>query len=556
MPTKELKKVMTDHVLKSDREAIRMICKRIQQEEDAKMAQQRLVQERSTEIRQGFELRTQYNDVLMQMSGQQPTREPRRGHASARRVQELAQPRPAPPVSNVTKLSDFRGLLHVDHQFALEARFPGMGHDLAAEAMREATQSARATVKQPVQKKQSLSPPRTPPAKTMRRRSTVIEEGSLVQTASVPVTQDKLSKVAVRDDPLMQSRRASVQFQATMAPPAPHLVGLQETLANDPAQMDHIMTSRSSPKAGGRSSRTSERRTSQIELPPPLQPVVYPVVVEASEAQSPRRASVTGPRPAALDEPAAGRSLRAAGEQTMTPRQREPWPPLGSQVIDIRLRAASGLPQATEQGGSVHVKCRIVGKPRAVAASTVGVAEGGEELELNQDLALRGWKLGDDLEVAICDQGGHKLATARLSSSKFFPHGFDGRLALESAAVTAKRKALNRQGSKEASMGDGAESERPRRPLVPPSMDLRVTVQDAIETGPGDVAPYALRREALMAPHLQPTTAAVVHDIAHFEANLREQPVIGNFWMTPRGDARSRGAGGAASADGRAAGSR
>ncbi|CAK0880706.1 unnamed protein product, partial [Prorocentrum cordatum] len=157
-PRRSLKKVMTDHVLKSDREAIRMICKRIQQEEDAKMAQQRLVQERSTEIRQGFELRTQYNDVLMQMSGQQPTREPRRGHASARRVQELAQPRPAPPVSNVTKdLSDFRGLLHVDHQFALEARFPGMGHDLAAEAMREATQSARATVKQPVQKKQSLS---------------------------------------------------------------------------------------------------------------------------------------------------------------------------------------------------------------------------------------------------------------------------------------------------------------------------------------------------------------------------------------------------------------
>jgi len=343
-----------------------------------------------------------------------------------------------------------------------------------------------------------------------------------------------------------------VQFQATMAPPAPHSV-LQETLANDPAQMDHVMTSRSSQKVGGRSSGMSGRRTSQIELPPPLQSVVYPVAVGASEAESPRRTSVVGRRSSAPDGSGAASRLRATGEQQMTPRRRELWPPLGSQVIDISVRTASGLPQATELGSSVYVSCRIVGKPRATVESAAGVAEGDLELQLNQDLALQGWKLGDDLEVAICEQGGGKLATARLRSSKFFPDGFDGRLALESTEVASKRKALNRQGSK-ANTGEGSDSVRPRRAPAPPSIDLRVAVQDAIETGPGDAPPFALRREALMAPHLQPNTAAVVHDIDHFEANLREQPVIGNFWMTPRGDARSRGKPTAAEA--RAAGGR
>lgn len=550
MPARELKMMMTDQVLKSDREGIRQICKRIQQEEDSKMARRRMEKERREELRQGFELRAQYNDMLMQMSGQQPTREPRTAPVSARQLEELAQPRQSRPLPNITQLSDFRGMLHVDHQFALESLFPGAGHDLAEEAMRDATRSARATASQQRQKKQPPSPPRTPPA-TTTRRATIMEEGSLVQMGSVPVTQDKLSKVALRDDPREQARRASVQFQATAAPPAPPSVPQETSFFSDPAQMDHVMTSRSSPKAG---SSTSRRRSSQIDIPPPLHPVVYPVAVGAAdEAHSPKRASVVGQRSAALDEPGAASSLRAAGGQQLTPRRSELWPPVGSQVIDISVRTASGLPQATETSSGLYVACRIVGKPRAVAESAAGVAEAGEELQLNQDLTLQGWKLGDDLEVAICEQGGGKLATARLRSSKFFPDGFDGRLALESAEVAAKRKALSRQCSKATVGDDGSEPTRPRRAPAPASVDLRVAVQDAIETG-GDMPPFALRREALMASHLQPTTSAVVHDLSHFEANLREQPVIGNFWMTPRGDARSRG--GTAAAEARAASGR
>lgn len=44
---------------------------------------------------------------------------------------------------DITKRSDYSGLVHVDHRHALEARFPGTGHGLASSFTTECTDKAK-----------------------------------------------------------------------------------------------------------------------------------------------------------------------------------------------------------------------------------------------------------------------------------------------------------------------------------------------------------------------------------------------------------------------------
>merc|ERR1719145_273656 len=63
------------------------------------------------------------------------------------RLEDMSKPRepPAPGRGDVTQLSDYRGLVHADHHHALEARFPGHGHELATQFRQRVTDAAKAS---------------------------------------------------------------------------------------------------------------------------------------------------------------------------------------------------------------------------------------------------------------------------------------------------------------------------------------------------------------------------------------------------------------------------
>ena len=84
-----------------------------------------------------LEHRQAYNAMLQEMSGQlpRPRKDPRRHlpNSCTKRVGHLAMPKQPRHHGNVTQLSDYRGLIHVDHDRALEARHRGTGE--ACEAL-------------------------------------------------------------------------------------------------------------------------------------------------------------------------------------------------------------------------------------------------------------------------------------------------------------------------------------------------------------------------------------------------------------------------------------
>jgi hypothetical protein len=136
MSLKELKKVLTPHVLKTDREAVRRISGHLQQEESWKEAWRSFELERRDDLLTDLEHRQAYNAMVQEMSGQlpRPRRDPSRHlpNDCTSRVEQLALPKQARRRRDVTQLSDCRGLIHVDHDGALEARHRGAGETCEA----------------------------------------------------------------------------------------------------------------------------------------------------------------------------------------------------------------------------------------------------------------------------------------------------------------------------------------------------------------------------------------------------------------------------------------
>jgi len=143
-PIKALRKVYTDTVLKRDRQAIRQIAKRIQNEETWKVVFKQIEQERRADIRADLQERQAHTDRLMAMSGQ-PLQEDRRHEPlpnnCSQRSEELSLPRALWRPKDVTQLTDFRGLVHADNELALETLLPGFGHDLSTEFRAATTRS-------------------------------------------------------------------------------------------------------------------------------------------------------------------------------------------------------------------------------------------------------------------------------------------------------------------------------------------------------------------------------------------------------------------------------
>ena len=152
----ELKKVLTPTVLHGDREAIRAITKRIQTEETWKVAWKEMELARRAETQADLEHRMTYNAMLMELAGQgSRANNPRKPRKCSNRVSDLARPAKPKTPDDITKRSDYAGLVHVDHRHAMEARFPGAGHAFTATFTADATERSKPAFPPP-------EPPATP----------------------------------------------------------------------------------------------------------------------------------------------------------------------------------------------------------------------------------------------------------------------------------------------------------------------------------------------------------------------------------------------------------
>jgi hypothetical protein len=297
-PEKVLKILLTDQVLQRDREAIRQIAKRIQNEETWKLAWKHMEQERRQDIRHDFRQRQNYNTLLMELSGQ-PSRSlsadessELRVNSCSQRTEEMAEPRDTPRFDDVTSLTDFRGLFHADNEHALEALFPGFGHDLSVEFRNRATASAKAGFPPP-------SPPETPRLSHSGSRDEAIRKNATLTTEKKQIAQQRLEGVATRVHDETLSRHSKAQFLNTAAPPPPQQSKqlLKEdftpkTTLQDPGRVtgsfertDHCYLTH------GPYSESSPKRKAMESLPPAQRSYVYPVLTAASPVAKGAQAS-------------------------------------------------------------------------------------------------------------------------------------------------------------------------------------------------------------------------------------------------------------------------
>jgi len=365
MPQKELKKVMTSMVLERDREAVRRITQRRQQEDTWKLAWKHMEQDRRQEIRSDLEQRRCYNDMLQQMSGQ-PSRPPNWDHtlpnSCTPRVEELAKERGPHPLKDVTLHSDFRGLLHADNVYALEALFPGSGHAGGTDFKAQATASA-----QP-----GWPPPPRPESPTYGkhvhkaspgRGSIICMDTDKIEILkhSIPVSRSRMSAVAQRCDDELLLQHATRQFLPSEAPPAPDQAStlLQEDWSPQTTLTDQ---KRLAVRAQGNFSRTNHSSTHtfdrcQVDLPPPKRSSVYPVLVPTAdvtqEALSARRGSqrnsTLGKNAFRSTSTFAGSTARSRGKRSAR-QSVDAERPFQLEQDLLRDMPPSGYSDATQQG--------------------------------------------------------------------------------------------------------------------------------------------------------------------------------------------------------------
>lgn len=515
MPLKELKKVMTPCVLHGDRDAIRMITKRIQTEETWKLAWKEMEKARREETRTDLEHRMAYNAMLSELSGQ-PGRQHNANHRVPNnctlRLEEIAKPSQAVLPDDITKRSDFAGLYHVEHRHAIEALYPGSGHALTTAFTREATERASPGWPPP-------DPPLTPRIDGQKATQGGSQES--VKKASSPVSPQRLAAVHQRRDPEVLAMHATEQFQKTEAPPAPdqNKSLLNEPLANDSLHMSLELQPRSDHTSSLKSLNSKEESYCKIDQAPPVRSMVYPVSVKAVEEnmESPNwRPKRTG-RLLAAETPR---------ERQRSAHSQERWPPIGSQSLDVTLIAATGLPKSDRAGHSdPFAIAEVMGKARSKAKTAV--INDTENPVWNQPLVVRGWRKGEPLVLSVYDKdlmGAHELlAKVHISSDEFYPHGVTGRIEMENCWVP-----------------EGRIDEEIRRYNVAcrPTIEFSVSVRNDVERG-GSTARHGkmqelLPDEAISMPGIQPSLGGVCAQLDSFEASLKPIPRLGNFWMSPR----------------------
>jgi len=519
MPMKELKKVLTPHVLKADRDAIRNIAKRVQVEETWRSAWKQVERDRHDDTRTGLQQRTAYNDMLMELSGQ-PVK---KGDPSRRVPKQWSQrtddlstptgPRHSEGTGDISTLADVNGLVHFSHKLALEARFPGSGHQMSTLFEQRAAESTKAGWPPP-------PPPETPVVgKRGKANSLAMSADSQLRQASVPVPRTRLDSARLRVNAAVMEHHASEQYLNTSAPPPPDQKDqlLHEPLANSTLHMTQDFSPRSLQTT--RSLQTGSNKSLHgdvMDLAPPRRGLVYHVVVPAAEPRrlrpnwKPKRQPPTSPRDC---EPSANCS--APGER---------WPPMCWMPVKIKLIKATGLPRADVADHSdPFVAVQVVGKKRSRVCSKV--VQDSENPVFNEELNLVGWKKGETLVISIFDHdksaSHQKLAIVEVPFSMFYPKPFSGVLTMKNAWVdngvrmSPEIKEYNIKTVPRIEVSISAESR-----LVDSSDE-----EDAL----GDAEAYA----ELAMPNADPSIRSVCDHLHDFEKKTAPVPRLGNFWMHP-----------------------
>ncbi|CAK0804380.1 unnamed protein product [Prorocentrum cordatum] len=277
-PVKELKKVLTSTVLKRDREAMRMIAARMQNEETWKKVFTDIEQERRHDIRADLQLRQAHTDRLMLLSG---------APVAERSSEDVLQPaadnsclgdrlsRTAIKAErpDVSLRSDFRGLIHADNEHALETLFPGSGHELSVEFRERINRSTEPGWPRPPR----AATPVHGGTQGARERGARSEE---VAMASIPTSPTRLGNVGSRRNDEMLAAHAKAQFRPTVAPPP---LDQSKTLLGEDWSASTVLRGGGS-RVTGSFSRTSHVNASRSEgdLPPPRRRMVYPVLAPTS----------------------------------------------------------------------------------------------------------------------------------------------------------------------------------------------------------------------------------------------------------------------------------
>merc|ERR1712176_305561 len=173
-------------------------------------------------------MRQAHTDMLMKMSGQ-PLREAESRHRMpnncSARTEELAKHKEPRPMKDRTKHTDFRGLVHADCEHALEALYPGFGHELSTSFRERATKSCEPGWPPP--------PRAETPVRTRRRVDEEAKAECLFQYGN-PSSQTRSDSLPTlhRRDPNTLMNYSKAQFKSNAAPPPPDQI---ETLLNEDA---------------------------------------------------------------------------------------------------------------------------------------------------------------------------------------------------------------------------------------------------------------------------------------------------------------------------------
>jgi hypothetical protein len=279
IPIKFLKQVLTPAVLEKDKEAIKLITKRIQNEETWKMAWKQMENMRRDDIQSDLAQRRMFNDVLTQMAGQPPRTtdaEHRIPNDCSERVEHLSKPKPKFVDGDITNLADYRGLIHSDNQLALETLFPGKGYKESAEFKERARAMSMPGYPPPQSETPDLSPGKEEQDKGKR-------EAPRVSMQSVPASRPRVSTICTRTHDEMLACYAKEQYLPTQAPPPPDQAStlMKEDWTKTTTQADpNRMT--------GNFARTKPNDwygtvKSQEHLPPPLRQFNYPMLAPMAE---------------------------------------------------------------------------------------------------------------------------------------------------------------------------------------------------------------------------------------------------------------------------------
>eukprot|EP00442_Polarella_glacialis_P052470 CAMPEP_0115165724 /NCGR_PEP_ID=MMETSP0227-20121206/73749_1 /TAXON_ID=89957 /ORGANISM="Polarella glacialis, Strain CCMP 1383" /LENGTH=586 /DNA_ID=CAMNT_0002578223 /DNA_START=139 /DNA_END=1900 /DNA_ORIENTATION=+ len=307
-PEKELKKVFTPFILHKDREAIRQITKRIQNEETWKVVFKQMEQERRQDIRADLQQRQTNTDRLMQMSGQPVV-------AQDRRLRELPN-KVSAEAGSLTERCDAAHRLPRFDPRRLRARAGGAPSGLRPrvecyfQSFRNKEHRARlacaAKTETPVRNSSSPS-----------REAQLKKDGYLIKE-SIPVSTQRLERIGQRANDDLYMKHSKAQFLPSRAPPPPRQGKslMQEDYSMHTTMMNASRVSQDFSRTSQSFLPGSPSSKSMGELPPPKRSMVYPVLVSASP--SPKAMAMGGSQATTPHSPYSTSMKRFASAPTLS----------------------------------------------------------------------------------------------------------------------------------------------------------------------------------------------------------------------------------------------